>query len=87
MGILRCLIHKKIDDQSDKVNYQTVLKPVGSVAPTAGLHFTKNLLSQIKAKGRNRQVTLHVGLVLLLGETEKVEDHKIHSDITLLRKN
>lgn len=75
---------KKIDDQSDKINYQTVYaKPVGSVAaPTAGLHFTKNLLSQIKAKGVEIvEVTLHVGLGTFAPvESENIEDHKIHSE-------
>ena len=49
----------------DKNRYQTVYaKNDGSAAaPTAGLHFTKELLEQVKAKGVNiAHVTLHVGL-------------------------
>ncbi len=49
----------------DKNRYQTVYaKNEGSAAaPTAGLHFTKELLEQVKAKGVNiAHVTLHVGL-------------------------
>ena len=55
-------IHEKLEDQS---RYQTVYaKEVGSAAaPTAGLHFTNELLDRIKDKGINIcYVTLHVGL-------------------------
>ena len=55
-------IHEKLEDQS---RYQTVYaKNIGSAAaPTAGLHFTNELLEQIKAKGVTLvYVTLHVGL-------------------------
>ena len=55
-------IHEKLEDQT---RYQTVYaKNVGSsAAPTAGLHFTKELLNKIKEKGINiTYVTLHVGL-------------------------
>lgn len=71
---------------SDKNNYQTVFadnKAVGSAAaPTAGLHFTKSLLKNIKAKGvRIECVTLHVGLGTFAPvKTEKITDHKMHSE-------
>lgn len=69
---------------SDKTNYQTVFaadNKVGSVAaPTAGLHFTKNLLKKIKAKGVIiKYVTLHVGLGTFSPvKTEKIKKHKMH---------
>lgn len=71
---------------SDKNNYQTVFasdNKVGSVAaPTAGLHFTNNLLKKIKAKGVViKYVTLHVGLGTFSAvKTEKIKDHKMHSE-------
>lgn len=74
-------IHKKLDDQS---RYQTVYaKEVGSAAaPTAGLHFTKELLNKIKNKGVNiAYITLHVGLGTFRPvKVEKVEDHEMHSE-------
>ncbi|MHB8903993.1 MAG: tRNA preQ1(34) S-adenosylmethionine ribosyltransferase-isomerase QueA [Patescibacteria group bacterium] len=71
---------------SDKNNYQTVYaddNKIGSAAaPTAGLHFTKNLLKKIKAKGVIiKQVTLHVGLGTFAPvKTENIKDHKMHSE-------
>lgn len=74
-------IHEKLEDQS---RYQTVYaKEVGSAAaPTAGLHFTKDLLKQIEDKGINIcYVTLHVGLGTFRPvSVEKVEDHEMHSE-------
>lgn len=70
----------------DKNNYQTVFansKKVGSAAaPTAGLHFTENLLKKIKAKGvKIVTVTLHVGLGTFAPvKTEKITEHKMHSE-------
>ncbi|PIT88367.1 MAG: tRNA preQ1(34) S-adenosylmethionine ribosyltransferase-isomerase QueA [Candidatus Magasanikbacteria bacterium CG10_big_fil_rev_8_21_14_0_10_36_32] len=64
--------------------YQTVYaKNEGSVAaPTAGLHFTPELIKKIKAKGVNfAEVTLHVGLGTFQPvKTEKIEEHKMHSE-------
>jgi len=68
----------------DRERYQTVYsKNDGSAAaPTAGLHFTKKLLEQIKEKGVNiAYVTLHVGLGTFRPvKVEKVEEHKMHSE-------
>ena len=68
----------------DRERYQTVYsKNDGSAAaPTAGLHFTKELLEQIKEKGVNiAYVTLHVGLGTFRPvKVEKVEEHKMHSE-------
>jgi S-adenosylmethionine:tRNA ribosyltransferase-isomerase len=68
----------------DKDRYQTVYaKHNGSAAaPTAGLHFTKELLEQIKAKGvKVANVTLHVGLGTFRPvKVENVLDHHMHSE-------
>lgn len=74
-------IHEKLEDRE---RYQTVYsKHEGSAAaPTAGLHFTKELLQQIKDKGvKIAYVTLHVGLGTF--RPVKVEDilnHEMHSE-------
>jgi len=71
---------------SDKNNYQTIFADkhkIGSVAaPTAGLHFTKELLNKIKNKGINiAYVTLHVGLGTFAPvKTENILDHHMHSE-------
>ena len=74
-------IHEKLSDQS---RYQTVYaKEVGSAAaPTAGLHFTKELLKEIESKGVNIcYITLHVGLGTFRPvSVEKIENHKMHSE-------
>ncbi len=68
----------------DRERYQTVYsKHDGSAAaPTAGLHFTKELLEKIEKKGVNiAYVTLHVGLGTFRPvKVEKVEEHKMHSE-------
>lgn len=74
-------IHEKLKDQS---RYQTVYaKEVGSAAaPTAGLHFTNELLRKIESKGVNvAYVTLHVGLGTFRPvSVETIEDHEMHSE-------
>lgn len=74
-------IHEKLNDQS---RYQTVYaKEVGSAAaPTAGLHFTKELLKKIEDKGVNIcYVTLHVGLGTFRPvSVSDVTKHKMHSE-------
>jgi S-adenosylmethionine:tRNA ribosyltransferase-isomerase len=71
---------------SDKNNYQTVYaddRQIGSVAaPTAGLHFTQDLLKKIKKQGvKIEYVTLHVGLGTFAPvKTEKITEHKMHSE-------
>lgn len=68
----------------DKERYQTVYsKEKGSAAaPTAGLHFTKELLNEIKEKGVNiAYLTLHVGLGTFRPvKVEDVNDHVMHSE-------
>ncbi len=74
-------IHEKL---SDPERYQTVFsKELGSAAaPTAGLHFTPQLLDELKAKGvKIAYVTLHVGLDTFAPVTEDdPEEHKIHTE-------
>lgn len=69
---------------SEKDRYNTVYaKNIGSAAaPTAGLHFTKELLQEIKAKGIIiTNVTLHVGLGTFRPvETENILEHHMHSE-------
>ena len=67
-----------------KERYQTVYaKHEGSAAaPTAGLHFTEELLKKIEEKGINiAKVTLHVGIGTFRPvKVENIEDHKMHSE-------
>jgi len=74
-------ITKKLRDKSD---YQTVYaKQEGSAAaPTAGLHFTTELLEKIKAKGVGYgEVTLHVGLGTFRPvKVERIEEHLMHGE-------
>ena len=74
-------ITKQLEDQSQ---YQTVYaKELGSAAaPTAGLHFTPQLMDTIRAMGVNiAEVTLHVGLGTFRPVNEEsIEDHQMHSE-------
>ena len=74
----------------DKNKYQTVYAKVnGSVAaPTAGLHFTKDLLDKIKNKGVNiTKVLLHVSLGTFRPvHEENIEDHNMHSEFISVTK-
>ena len=75
----------------DKNRYQTVYaKNEGSAAaPTAGLHFTKELLEQVKAKGVNiAHVTLHVGLGTFRPvKVDDVEQHHMHSEFYIVEED
>ena len=74
-------ITKKLENKDD---YQTVYaKEEGSAAaPTAGLHFTDELLERIKAKGVGYgEVTLHVGLGTFRPvKVDKIEEHEMHGE-------
>ena len=80
-------IHEKL---KEKDRYQTVYaKNIGSAAaPTAGLHFTKELLEEIKAKGVEVLfITLHVGLGTFRPvEEENILDHHMHSEFYQMTK-
>lgn len=80
-------IHERLEDRE---RYQTVYsKENGSAAaPTAGLHFTNQLLNQIKEKGINVvYLTLHVGLGTFRPvKVENLEEHEMHSEFYMLSK-
>ena len=80
-------IHEKL---KDKDRYQTVYaKNIGSAAaPTAGLHFTLDLLNKIKEKNVNVvYITLHVGLGTFRPvNVENINDHKMHSEFYIMSK-
>ncbi|GLC28636.1 tRNA preQ1(34) S-adenosylmethionine ribosyltransferase-isomerase QueA [Clostridium omnivorum] len=80
-------IKEKLDD---KERYQTVYsKEVGSAAaPTAGLHFTDELLNKIKNKGvKLAFITLHVGLGTFRPvKVDKIEEHHMHSEYYIMTK-
>jgi S-adenosylmethionine:tRNA ribosyltransferase-isomerase len=75
---------ERADEENDKERYQTVLaQRAGAVAaPTAGLHFTKDILERIKVRGCEIcEVTLDVGLGTFQPvHTEILEQHKIHAE-------
>ena len=93
LEVLECLgemplppyIHEKL---ADRERYQTVYaKENGSAAaPTAGLHFTKELLAQIEAKGvKLVYLTLHVGLGTFRPvSVDNLDDHEMHSEFYTL---
>ena len=72
----------------DQERYQTVYsKTVGSAAaPTAGLHFTNDLLEKIRAKGVTTAfVTLHVGLGTFRPvKAEEISEHHMHSELCMI---
>ena len=72
------------DTAEDRERYQTVFaREAGSVAaPTAGLHFTEEILQRIRERGvETATVTLHVGLGTFAPiRSEVVEEHKIHTE-------
>lgn len=76
---------KRDDTDEDSERYQNVYaQETGSAAcPTAGLHFTEEMLARLTEKGIDREfVTLHVGLGTFLPvREEKIEDHKMHEEV------
>ena len=75
---------KRAEDAQDRADYQTVYaREDGSVAaPTAGLHFTPDLLAALKARGVSQHfVTLHVGAGTFLPvKVDNVADHHMHAE-------
>ena len=73
---------------ADQERYQTVYsKEVGSAAaPTAGLHFTQELLDKVREKGVNTAfVTLHVGLGTFRPvKAEEITEHHMHSELCMI---
>lgn len=77
-------IHRTRADPQDREDYQTVYasKPGAVAAPTAGLHFTPDLLQRLECAGiRRAAVTLHVGAGTFLPiKTERLEEHVMHAE-------
>ena len=75
---------RRQDTESDNDRYQTVYasKTGSSAAPTAGLHFTNELLAELDQAGMERIfITLHVGTGTFLPvRTENIEDHAMHEE-------
>jgi S-adenosylmethionine:tRNA ribosyltransferase-isomerase len=75
---------KREDELSDSERYQTVYAKVtgSSAAPTAGLHYTEELLAELQRRGIERTfVTLHVGLGTFLPvRAEHITDHVMHEE-------
>ncbi|NLY79320.1 MAG: tRNA preQ1(34) S-adenosylmethionine ribosyltransferase-isomerase QueA [Lysinibacillus sp.] len=78
-------IHEKLED---KERYQTVYaKEIGSAAaPTAGLHFTEEILNTLRGKGVEIVfITLHVGLGTFRPvSSETIEEHEMHSEFYII---
>lgn len=72
------------DEEQDRERYQTVFarSPGAVAAPTAGLHFTRELLAELEGKGiETARLTLHTGLGTFQPvRVERVEDHRIHTE-------
>lgn len=75
---------RREDELSDRERYQTVFakEPGAIAAPTAGLHFTRELLEKLRAGGLGVcELTLDVGLGTFQPiQTDRLEDHKIHTE-------
>jgi len=80
-------IHEKLKERD---RYQTVYaqNEGSAAAPTAGLHFTEELLEKIRAKGvKIANVTLHVGIGTFRPvKVEKIEDHQMHTEHFYIKK-
>ena len=78
-------------EESDKTTYQTVYSRIkGSVAaPTAGLHFTQNVLENLRKQGiETDEVTLHVGAGTFLPvKTADANEHTMHTEIIAVPRN
>lgn len=78
------IAHKRGEDEQDRQDYQTVYaeKEGAVAAPTAGLHFTPELLSALEERGiEQHKVTLHVGAGTFLPvKADNTDDHKMHAE-------
>ena len=78
------------EELQDSERYQTVYsREVGSAAaPTAGLHFTNDLLDKIRQKGVNTAfITLHVGLGTFRPvKAEEISEHHMHAELCMINK-
>jgi S-adenosylmethionine:tRNA ribosyltransferase-isomerase len=75
---------ERADESADRERYQTVFakKPGAIAAPTAGLHFTPEILERIQASGAEiREITLNVGVGTFQPiHTENLENHAMHAE-------
>jgi S-adenosylmethionine:tRNA-ribosyltransferase-isomerase (queuine synthetase) len=82
---------KRKTETSDKTTYQTVYSKIdGSVAaPTAGLHFTKDVFTSLKSKNIEiEELTLHVGAGTFLPvKTDDANEHRMHAETIEVRKS
>ena len=78
-------------EESDKTTYQTVYSKIkGSVAaPTAGLHFTENVLQRLDACGIEREeITLHVGAGTFKPvKSEEIDHHEMHTEFISVHRS
>jgi S-adenosylmethionine:tRNA ribosyltransferase-isomerase len=76
--------HEEGPDRADRERYQTVYaeRPGAVAAPTAGLHFTEELLGRLEAAGVERTtITLHIGPGTFRPvKVERIEDHRMHEE-------
>jgi len=81
-------IRRDAPEATDAVNYQTTFarEPGAVAAPTAGLHFTPDLLARLESRGIQRQtLTLHVGAGTFLPvKADDTDDHQMHAEIGFL---
>lgn len=82
---------KRDEDDMDKDRYQTIYaKEIGAVAaPTAGLHFSHEVMKRLEIKGANfAEVTLHIGLGTFRGiEVEDLSKHKMDAEYYRIDNN
>ncbi|KZM49746.1 tRNA preQ1(34) S-adenosylmethionine ribosyltransferase-isomerase QueA [Labrenzia sp. OB1] len=78
------IAHKRAEDMQDRQDYQTIYaeKDGAVAAPTAGLHFTPQLLKALEERGiEQHRVTLHVGAGTFLPvKADDTQDHKMHAE-------
>jgi S-adenosylmethionine:tRNA ribosyltransferase-isomerase len=78
------IAHRRAGDEADARDYQTIFaNEAGAVAaPTAGLHFTPDLIARVEAAGaRLHRVTLHVGAGTFLPvKADDTDDHRMHAE-------
>lgn len=74
---------KRADENSDSINYQSIFadKKGAVAAPTASLHFSEDMIKQLKKNHNIHTITLHVGAGTFKSvECDNIKDHKMHSE-------